>query len=101
MKVLMEIFLKVRVSILRELGLPNTLNRLSPHTPPNHIYRREIPCFMFVDVVNYLNLNNGDYPKPNWDFSYRVLWGVGISNDPNDRCRKSPHIFVNLNNGGQ
>ena len=31
----------------------------------------------------------------------RSLWGVGISNDPNDPCRKTPHIITILKTGGQ
>ena len=53
LKFLRTIFLKVKFQILREIGSPYTHNRLSPLHPPNHFYRREIPCFMFADVVNY------------------------------------------------
>lgn len=97
MKVLIIFFLKV-LSPFRALVQPLYSDRFH-HSIGGH-NRRENACLNQIFNVLYQHLNNGDYPKPNWDFSYIALWGVGISNDPNDHCRKSPHIFSNLNNGG-
>ena len=50
--------------------------------------------------LNLQCVDIGDYPKPYWDFSYIVLWGVGISNDQIDLCQTPPHIITSVNIGG-
>lgn len=67
----------------------------------NSDYRGEMPCLNQIFNVVLQCVNTRDYPKPYWDFSYIVLWGVGISNDLNDLCRTPPHIITSVNTGGQ
>ena len=75
-------------------------NLIRPHTP----IRREKACLSAFKCLSYLRLNIGvrlTQTLLGFVIYSKRLWDEGISNDPNDLCRKPSHIIKRLNIGGQ
>ena len=68
------------------------------HTP----IRREKACLRAFKCLSYLRLNIGvrlTQTLLGFLIYSKRLWDEGISNDPNDLCRKPSHIIKRLNIG--